>query len=215
MLASTLWLTACGALTEGATAPAPEETVLQLKLEGCRHGVGNRATAVSMGSGLAMTVAHAFDDVESFTVLDPDGTEFTADIVHLDRDRDIAVLSFSNEERAAGVQEGLVFGPATEDTSVRLALHPEDGPWVQDVEILRRVKVSLDGVGRRDGIELSGNIQPGDSGGPVLDDEGRVIGLVFASSRGDDRGWAVASTDLASALDDIGPPIEIDCDPVD
>jgi hypothetical protein len=53
----------------------------------------------------------------------------------------------------------------------------------------------------RPGLELAVAVQPGDSGAPVLDGDGRVVGVLFAqaSDRGD-LAYAVAASALPAVL---------------
>jgi hypothetical protein len=47
--------------------------------------------------------------------------------------------------------------------------------------VRRTISAHLDGA-TRPALELTGAVQPGDSGSPVLDRDGRVLGVVFAQS---------------------------------
>ena len=82
---------------------------------------------------------------------------------------------------------------------------------VRPVELLQRTEITLDGEGRRDSIKLGTAIEAGDSGAPVIDEEGRVIGLVFATSRTGDTGWAIAGSELVSVPELAGPVIPLPC----
>jgi hypothetical protein len=45
-------------------------------------------------------------------------------------------------------------------------------------------------------LELRGDVEPGDSGAPVLTSSGEVVGVVFAESRSrPGRAWAVDASD--------------------
>jgi S1-C subfamily serine protease len=65
---------------------------------------------------------------------------------------------------------------------------------------VRRLIVAHIGGQTRPALELSAAIEPGDSGAPVLDGDGRVLGVVFAESS--DR------EDLAYAVDARALPTE-------
>ena len=75
-----------------------------------------------------------------------------------------------------------------------------DGVAIKQATVLRSVSATLDGEGHRQAVELSASIDPGDSGAPVVDADGHAVGMVFASSRRDDRGWAVAAAELEAAI---------------
>ncbi len=49
-------------------------------------------------------------------------------------------------------------------------------------------------------MRLDVTVAPGDSGGPVLDSHGRLVGIVYAEEHGDDRGLVIPVSELSSAL---------------
>ncbi len=191
-------------LVGAACSPAgandmPENSVLRLELAQCHNGNEHRATAFAVDDGYALSVAHAFDNVDGFRVLTADQRELQAEVVFLDAERDISVLRISGDDTPEGLS---LRSAADDDNDARFATFAEeDGPDTKDATILRFVRLTLDGVGDRAGIELAADIVSGDSGGPLLDDDGRVIGMVFATSRRGERGWAIATAELESALE--------------
>jgi S1-C subfamily serine protease len=65
--------------------------------------------------------------------------------------------------------------------------------------------LGLDIYGRdevlRDVVAFRGDVQPGNSGGPLLSPEGAMLGLVFAASLTDrETGYALALSELDRAL---------------
>jgi S1-C subfamily serine protease len=89
------------------------------------------------------------------------------------------------------------------DDRLDLALLAADvsGPQVriarEDPRVQRRADASVDGSGwKRPVLELRSEVEPGDSGAPVLTSSGRVVGVVFARSRSrPGRAWAVDASD--------------------
>ena len=89
------------------------------------------------------------------------------------------------------------------DDRLDLALLAADvsGPEVrvarEDPRVQRRADASVDGSGwKRPVLELGREVEPGDSGAPVLTSSGRVVGVVFARSRSRrGRAWAVDASD--------------------
>lgn len=195
-LAATLSLSGCSFWV----APAdPELATLRLELAQCVNGNQHRATAVAIGNNIVASVAHAFDNIESFELSDSVGNVYQAELIYLDNDKDISLISLSSDAPAS-----LRLSDPPEDpgdvaiTFVTFA--DEDGPITKRAEVLRWVRVSLDGVGDRAGLELAADISAGDSGGPIIDSDGGLIGLVFASSKVGERGWGVAAAEISSAL---------------
>ncbi len=205
-----------GSLTLSACASDdpinPASAVLQLQLTSCRTGSANRATAASLGGGLGVTVAHTFDDVSGFQILTADGSSVEAELLYRDSNRDIALISFDDSGLSPSLRQGFAVSSTEPPDQVRVVYFRDDGPAVAEVEILRRVEVTLDGVGLRAGLELAADIQPGDSGAPLIDDHNEIVGVVFASARGGERGWAIASSEISSIAERRAAPIELVCE---
>ena len=45
----------------------------------------------------------------------------------------------------------------------------------------------------------------------LVDEKGRVIGMIFASSRLTETGWAAAASEFEEIKDQAGPPIALSC----
>ena len=190
----------------------PRAAVLEVLLDGCGRGVEDRATATAIGDGLALTVAHSFDDARAVALRAVDGDEVAAELVFIDRDRDIALLRF-DEAPGASPQPTLIVRSDADDPTdeARIVVHRDGANVIETVLVVQRTAVTLDGEGRRDGIELSAVIEPGDSGAPLLGDDEHIIGMVFASSRTSDTGWAIAASELETIADNAGEPIVLSC----
>lgn len=185
-----------------------DAAVLEVAVSSCVANQEDRATAAVIDRGLALTAAHTFEEAADVSVM-VDGGVLDAELVHLDVERDIALLAFD----AAAPVEVLDIRDDSSDASDsgRVVVFRDDAATVEEVSLLRRTEVTLDGEGRRQGIELGGSIDSGDSGAPVVDGDGRLIGMVFAASRTDETGWAVAGSELVGITDQAGPPLPLTC----
>lgn len=213
-LLAVLWLVGCG--LAGCVSDDPVDltaAVLRISIDTCAPGNEDRATAVSIGDGLALTVAHSFDDAAAISLIEADDNEVEAELVYLDRDRDIALLAFETAAVSPDTQQGLRIHSDADAPAdrARIVVHRDGSAIVRPIELLRRTIVTLDTEGRRDGIELGAEIEPGDSGAPVVDDDDRIIGLVFAASRAGDTGWAIAGSELLTVRDEAGGPLPLAC----
>ena len=75
-----------------------------------------------------------------------------------------------------------------------------------------REVVSQDAYGRgpvrRPIVALRGNVRPGNSGGPMVDGEGRVVTTIFAATtRGPRGGYGVPNAVVRRALGNAGGPV--------
>jgi S1-C subfamily serine protease len=71
-------------------------------------------------------------------------------------------------------------------------------PRALPARVERRVTATL-GRAVRPAVELSASVQPGDSGAPVTDASGRLVGVVFARA-GSGTAWAVDAAAVARVL---------------
>ncbi len=154
-------------------SPAPPEP---LRVTVSAHGV---ATAIPLRDGRVLTVAHVLDGARFVLV---DGRP--ARVVRVDRRLDLAELAVP----------GLVAPTVrTVDSGTEAVVRVlRDGePVTLSAPVRRRVTASIAGHSRP-ALELAATVEAGDSGAPVLDAQGRVLGIVFA--RGSRGAWAVALT---------------------
>lgn len=181
--------------------------VFRVEIEACGGASHQRATALAVGPDLVATAAHTFESARGAILRSVDGTEITTEIAYLDLDRDVALLTVDTNS-----MEVFDLAEAADGDEVTIPTYADpDGLEVKEATVLRSVRATLDGEGRRRAIELAASIGQGDSGAPVVDGEGRAVGMVFAAARRDDRGWAVAAAELEMAMaaltdDDYEPP---------
>jgi hypothetical protein len=150
--------------------PAP----IPLRVTVSAHGV---ATAVPIGGERVLTVAHVLEGARFVRV---DGRP--ARVVRVDRRLDLAELA------VPGVVAPALRTADTGDDAV-LRVFRDGRPVALSAAVRRRVTASIAGHARPV-LELAAIVEPGDSGAPVVDARGRVLGIVFA--RGSRGTWAVA-----------------------
>ncbi len=214
--AAALLATGCtaGSTPPESTAVDPLDSVLRLELDGCGSMARQRATAVvPAGLGLAVTVAHPFVDddgaidVSSLQIFDRAGTAVPGSLVWLDTERDLALLELEPD------LPGLTLGEWMPGDDVAMAgFDSVDEPArLRPLTVERRVEVTLDGEGARQALELTGIIEPGDSGAPLIDDDLEVVGVVFAASRSREGGWAIDATEVQMLADVEPTTIDLGC----
>lgn len=161
------------------------------------HGTG---FAVPGDDSLVLTAAHVVEDATYVVVRLPgDGAYFPARVAYRDDTRDVAVLQID------GVIPPIELQPATHTLRTRQPVFAVGYP----LDASRRQAQSSRGIvgGLMDDgrVQLDMSVNPGNSGGPIIDDADRVVGMVVA--RGDvERGVqglavAVALATLHDALD--------------
>jgi hypothetical protein len=194
---------------DAAIARDPEvrtagESVVRVLGTAC--GLGVQGSGWIAGDGVVVTNAHVVAGQDD-TVVDigGDGGELDAEPIWFDVRDDIALLSVPEASGTAAL--GLVEAP-DEGTSGAVLGFPENGAF--DVRAARigatRSALSRDAYGRgpvqRPITTFRGLVRSGNSGGPVVDGDGRVIGTVFASATESRQpeGFAVPNSVVADAL---------------
>jgi len=155
-----------------------------------------------VGTGYVVTNAHVVSGTTSHSIQKPDGTTLRATVVFFDPERDVAVLSVPGYTAA-----GLAFGSAQRGTQGAVIGYPGGQgekvvPAVVDGAVMAEGRdIYNQNLVTRQIFVLQASVHPGNSGGPLLDLQGRVLGMVFATSASDPN-QAYALTD-----DEIAPDI--------
>jgi S1-C subfamily serine protease len=186
------------------TLPPPDPSILEsrgarraagavVKIEGTACGVGTQGSGWVVSANLVATNVHVIAGHRGTRVLVPGGGVHSARPVHVDATNDIALLRVN----------GLGVDPLPVNTRpdfprpVALVGYPRNGPLTATAGTAgaSRTVVSPDAYGRqtrpRVVVPLRGQVQPGESGGPVLDRRGRVLAMIFGGTREGDGGYAV------------------------
>jgi hypothetical protein len=173
----------------GAAVEAGEAGVLWVESAGC--GIAKQASATAVRDGervVLLTNAHVVRGSGTVLVRAPSGEVLVAQVAGAVHGRDAAVLELTSEDQellgalalapAAGVGDELV-----------VVGHPE-GHTAAVRGTVRSIERRAGYDGSSDVLLVDAQVRGGSSGGAVLDDEGRVVGLVAAKDPA--TGWAVA-----------------------
>jgi S1-C subfamily serine protease len=178
-----------------------------VRVLGTACGLGVEGSGWIAAPGIVVTNAHVVAG-EQDTSVQPlgEGPHYDAQTIWFDPRNDIAIL------RASGVRNLRrlrLNTNAASDTSGAVIGYPENGPLdVQPARIGPTITaISQDAYGRgpvrRKITTMRGLVRSGNSGGPLVDGDGRVLTTIFASSlsRGQHSGYGVPNSIVASALE--------------
>lgn len=192
---------------------APEQSMVVVSSTGCRPTT-NAALGAVVADELVATVAHAVAG-EDEIVVRHDGVERRAVVAAIDTTLDAAIL------RVDGLDAVPMERRAYADGDDAILLVAEDGEVVTTaIGIQRRVTIRTsdiyrDGEHSRPALDVVADVRGGDSGAPLVGDDGRLLALVWATSRQtDDRAWALpieAFEPLLDAVDSGAPPPKVEC----
>ena len=180
------------------------DSVIHVRAESRACGTAQVGSGWVLSPGHVVTNAHVVAGSEDVRVsVRGTGRERDARVVAFDPDRDVAVLEVPGLE-ARRLTQGR---PLDTGAPAVLAGFPgDDGLWVGGA----RVRGTLTAQGAdiyggtgvvREIYSLRSQVRRGASGGPVLDPQGRVVGMVFATSLDDpDTGYALTMDEIAPVL---------------
>ena len=155
-----------------------------------------------VGDGLIVTNAHVVSGTTDHRIQTADGTVLPASVVYFDPEVDIAIL------RVAGLAgPGLEFAGGGRGTTGAVIGYPGGGqervePAIIDgaVNAEGRDIYSANLVTRQIYV-LQSHVRPGNSGGPIVDLQGRVLGVVFATSASQpDQAYALTDEQVANDI---------------
>jgi S1-C subfamily serine protease len=181
-----------------ASVPPPNRGILAVpavraafpsvvKVVGTACGLGIEGSGWVAAPDLVVTNAHVVAGEQDTTVQTHDGTQsFGTELVDFDVHDDVAVLRVPGlDERSLPLAPGAPPGRA-----VAILGYPLDGPFdaepgrVGQTETAATDNAYGNGPVLRSVLELRGLVRPGNSGGPLVDAQGDVLGTVFAAITG-------------------------------
>lgn len=178
-------------------------TASTVKVEGIACGRQQDGSGFTVAQDIVVTNAHVVAGEDATDVIREDGRHVRAVVAVFDPDRDLAVL------RAPGLGLApLEIGEGNVGTTGAVFGHPRGQDEVEVSPAVIRQRVEAVGrdlydshATRRQVFILAAQLEPGDSGGGLVDMSGRVVGVAFAIAP--DRpgtAYALTSEELTEAL---------------
>ncbi|MGO4383080.1 MarP family serine protease [Specibacter sp. RAF43] len=179
------------------------QSVLKISGTAFQCGQNQTGTGFVVAPGRVLTNAHVVAGVQMPVVQTPAQGSLRARVVYFDQIRDLAVLAV----------DGLTVPPLPTAATLPLnspaafAGYPLGGPLqVRPATVMTSGPLLIpDITGTKksllDVYQLAGTIQSGNSGGPLLDKSGHVVGVIFAKSTTSEP------VGFAFTMDEVGPVI--------
>jgi hypothetical protein len=165
-------------------------------------GLGIEGSGWAVRPNLIATNAHVIAGADDTTVTTQSGVELDATAVYYQPEDDLALLRVNAEMPTLPMASSSSVG-----ADAAVLGYPENGPYTVTPARIgdTRETISEDSYGRgpieRTITALGGDVRSGNSGGPLLDGAGRVVGIVFAATTsGPPGGFAVPVGEVREAL---------------
>lgn len=170
---------------------------------------GRSCSGIGVGSGfvaregIVVTNAHVVAGMKNPYIQDDNGRH-RAEIIGFDPDLDVAILRVEN---LAGTPLSIVDSRVENGTPGIVLGYPGGGPFAARPAVITERFTALgqdiygEKPGRRDVYALKSDIEQGNSGGPLLDVNGRVYGVIFArSTTHENTGYALTTPAVLNVL---------------
>jgi S1-C subfamily serine protease len=204
----------------GGRLPPPDPSVLQtpgakaasnsvVKIYGTACGLGIQGSGWVVRRDLIATNAHVIAGEHDTNVQAPNGQSLSAQVVYVDTQNDVALL------RVEGLRTAPLAVTSTGDYPVSVVIlgYPRDGALVGIAATAGapRTVIAPNAYGRHTGprsvLPLRGTVEPGESGGPVVDSDGGVVAMIFGGAKDGGNGFAVPVSVVRDALPEATGPV--------
>ncbi|GAB3265092.1 MarP family serine protease [Kineosporia babensis] len=193
------------ALADSEAVAQARRAVVKITGEANSCGRGQEGSGAVIAPQRVVTNAHVVAGVDEPRVqVGGEGRRYSARVVAFDPIRDLAVLAVP-KLRVKPLQ---MTGDLERGDDAIVVGFPNDGPFkVSPARVRSIVRASGEDIYGNEGAvrevySLYVKVRPGNSGGPVLDPSGNVVGVVFAKSLDDpDTGYALTMEEARESIE--------------
>lgn len=190
-----------GELSEAAAVTA--ESVARISGIAHQCGQSQSGSGVAISPNRVVTNAHVLAGVSDVSVEMPDGQVRTGRVVLFDSSRDLALVAVDTLDAGAAS----VGGPMETGEEGYVMGYPAGGPFNAGPAVVQaRGESAVNNIygGASSEVEvyqLNANVRQGNSGGPLVNTDGEVTGIIFARSvEGSSVGFAVTAEQAGDVL---------------
>ncbi len=172
----------------------PEETYNSVVVVYTETGVGS---GFSIKENLIITNAHVVGSSKKVAVNLYDGSTLKGNVIKIDTEKDLALIAVSklipplkvNSDSLSIGQEVYAIGA------------PKDMPYTMTKGIISALNRKL---GKNTYIQIDASVNSGNSGGPLLSENGEVIGIItLKASDAEGIGFAINAKDVNNFIDGV------------
>ncbi|MCX6181074.1 MAG: serine protease [Bacteroidetes bacterium] len=179
---------------ERSRAPQPQKKKIIMKNE-----AQYTATAFMVSTkGYLVTAKHIVDDVDEIVVENSDGEQFKAELVYMDPKKDLAFLRITDTSFVSPKALPYAFAGDISELGERVFTlgFPQENIIYEEGVMSGRCGFQ----GDKASCQISLSVNLGNSGGPLFDDKGNVIGMISSRQKDKDRvGFAITVKSITDA----------------
>ncbi|MGV8876011.1 MAG: MarP family serine protease [Rhodoglobus sp.] len=190
--------------TDSAELAAAAQSVVRITGNAYSCGRAQTGTGFVVSKDRIVTNAHVLAGIEEPVIEALNGQVLTGTIVYFDAVDDLAIIAVPGLN-ANALPVGIT---AASGASTAIEGYPYGGPITVNAALVQQVSTTISpdiygaGGSPREVYTLTGQVHPGNSGGPLLNLQGQIVGAVFARSADmDNIGYAVTLTELQPVVD--------------
>ena len=153
---------------------------------GCKSSPTQTVGTV-IGKDLIITVAHGVAGQTSNSITTINGQVLNAKVVAIDINLDLALMYVDSKKSTINLNP-LKFANAVEDSETRFVAFEDSQQFAISAKIKEILRIDTEDIYlknkiSRPGLEVETRVVVGNSGGPLINHKGQIVGLVWATSR--------------------------------
>lgn len=159
--------------------------------------------------GYFITNFHCIENAKEITLKGIDGdftTKYGATVVASDPSNDLALIKISNKNiKFTNPPFSIRSNGVAQAEKVYALGYPKAEAMGEEIKITEGIISAKSGVqGDISKFQISAAVNPGNSGGPLIDEEGNLIGVIYAKSNiADAAGYAIKASYLETFLKNV------------
>jgi S1-C subfamily serine protease len=174
-----------------------------------KSGKGQGTCFAISSNGYLVTNYHCIENAKEITVKGIDGdltTKYGATVVASDPSNDLALIKVSNKNVKFNVPDfGVRSSGVAQAEKVYALGFPAAAAMGAEVKITEGIISAKSGVGGDiSKLQISAAVNPGNSGGPLIDEQGNLVGVIYAKSTiAESAGYAIKASYLETFLKNV------------
>lgn len=187
----------------------PKESASNSSQSGSTHPSGSKWSGTGFflsSKGYIITNQHVIDGAKSIKVTSINGNHnstYNARVEVSDKQNDLAIIKITDYFTAPTVPYSFKFSQSSIGENCWVLGYPLTQTMGEDIKLTNGIISSKSGFdGNIAQYQISAPVQPGNSGGPVFDDNGNLIGVVQAKhGLAENAGYAVKASYVRNLID--------------